>query len=239
MALDEQVDSSASSSGASVKGDRQRMEILRAAALLFAEKGFHGTRMHHIAEAVKLSRTAVYFYFKNKEELLASLVDDVTYTLQRRSAGLVEQEHKPARQILFELVQNYAQLIMELGVEFQFVSRTEADFPSDIAEAHDKAKRAVLQSFTRVISRGCREGAFVVGDPTIVSLAIIGMCNWSAWWFREAGRLKPEQVGQAFAELALQMVGVKTTTDQSNEHMQLEIEEIKKRLVRLEARSGL
>ena len=216
------------------KGDRQRAEILRAAALLFAEKGYHGTRTHEIAEAVKLSRTAFYFYFKNKEELLTSLVDDVTYTLQRRSSGLVEQEHKPASAILRELVVNYAELVMEMGVEFRFVSRNESDFPSKIAAAHDRAKRTVLENFVKVINRGNKSGSFKVADATVVSLAIIGMCNWSAWWYRNNGRINRSQIAQMFAQLSLQMVGSDEVGISPTPALVDEFSTMKERLAQLE-----
>lgn len=216
------------------KSDRQRVEILRAAATLFAEKGYGGTRMHHIAEAVNLTRTAFYYYFKNKEELLASLVDDVTFTLQRRSTGLVEQKHLSPPKILESLVKNYASLVMDMAVEFRFVSRTEADFPRDIAAAHDRAKRQVLDSFIEVIRRGVDRGAFDVPDARVVSLAIIGMCNWSAWWFRADGKLSATQVADMFAELALEMVGSQAVVHMNEDEIRQEVFSLRRRLSKLD-----
>jgi AcrR family transcriptional regulator len=217
------------------RSDRQKAEILRAAAVLFAEKGYGGTTMQHIAEAVNLTRTAFYYYFKNKEELLISLVDEVTFTLQRRTAGFLANPGLSPSQILRDMVRNYSSLLMELAVEFRFVSRTEADLPPGLAKAHDRAKRQVLDSFTEVINRGTRSGEFTVGDPKIVSLAIIGMCNWSAWWFRDSGKLSREQVADSFGGLALRMVGNHAVSELSASEMRDEIEILRQSVLRLDS----
>src|SRR5215475_1621084 len=55
-----------------------RRTVLEAAARLFAQRGFGGTNLQDIADALGISRPALYYYFKSKEEILASLVEEVT-----------------------------------------------------------------------------------------------------------------------------------------------------------------
>ena len=47
--------------------ERRREEILDAAALAFAQRGFAGTEMQSIADAVGVSKGALYHYFPGKE----------------------------------------------------------------------------------------------------------------------------------------------------------------------------
>ena len=216
------------------KNDRQRQEILRAAAALFAEKGYGGTKLHHIAEAMNLTRTAFYYYFKNKEQLLAALVEDVTFTLQRRLAGIEGQKHLPPDEMLRAVVRNYATLVMDLAVEFRFVSRTESEFPKPMAKAQDRAKRQVLDSFISVINRGVQSGQFEVADGRVTSLAIIGMCNWSAWWFKASGGLSTSQIADLFVDLALQMVIRPPTSQRAGDEIRQEVESLRQRLISLD-----
>ncbi|MBS0014428.1 MAG: helix-turn-helix transcriptional regulator [Desulfobacterales bacterium] len=61
----------------------KRMEtILRAAETLFAKEGFHKASMEQIADAAEVSVGAVYFYFKNKEDLLIRMMDEIGYLLR-------------------------------------------------------------------------------------------------------------------------------------------------------------
>jgi len=50
-------------------------EILTAAARIFREKGYHGTSVQDIAEAVGLLKGSLYHYIRSKEQLLARLFE--------------------------------------------------------------------------------------------------------------------------------------------------------------------
>jgi len=51
--------------------------LLTAARTLFVSQGYRHTTVDEIAEAARLTKGAVYFYFRNKEALLSSLLDQV------------------------------------------------------------------------------------------------------------------------------------------------------------------
>ena len=56
--------------------------ILKSAEMLFARNGYHQTGMERIAEESEISVGTVYFYFKNKEDLLLNLLDQIGYQLR-------------------------------------------------------------------------------------------------------------------------------------------------------------
>jgi len=61
----------------------QRLQtILEAAGTLFAREGYHQTGMERIADEAEVSVGTVYFYFKNKEDLLVKLLDQTGYELR-------------------------------------------------------------------------------------------------------------------------------------------------------------
>src|ERR1700730_12122523 len=53
-------------------------EILEHATRLFAERGYDGTTLQDIADAIGITRPGLYNYISSKEQLLAALVRDVT-----------------------------------------------------------------------------------------------------------------------------------------------------------------
>jgi AcrR family transcriptional regulator len=56
--------------------------ILAAAGRLFAEEGYHCTGMERVADEAEVSVGTVYFYFKNKEDLLVQLLDRTGFELR-------------------------------------------------------------------------------------------------------------------------------------------------------------
>ena len=51
------------------RSDR-RIEILKSAAAAFRRRGYHGASVDEIASALEMTKGNLYYYFKNKEEIL-------------------------------------------------------------------------------------------------------------------------------------------------------------------------
>lgn len=52
-----------------------REKILLTAKSLFIQQGYHGLAMRQISEAVGVSKAALYYHFKDKEELFLAILD--------------------------------------------------------------------------------------------------------------------------------------------------------------------
>ena len=57
------------------KSSRTRRRLLDAAARLFKERGYAGTRLEDIADAAAIRAASVYYHFASKEELLGEVLD--------------------------------------------------------------------------------------------------------------------------------------------------------------------
>ena len=55
------------------KYQQQRLQAIRSAAAVFAEKGFHGSSTRDIAEHMGIKQGSLYYYFKSKEEALGEV----------------------------------------------------------------------------------------------------------------------------------------------------------------------
>lgn len=65
--------------------------ILSAAEELFASKGYQGTNIEEIADLAEVSTGTIYFYFKNKEDLLIKLMHSIGYLIRKTlGEGLAE-----------------------------------------------------------------------------------------------------------------------------------------------------
>jgi AcrR family transcriptional regulator len=72
------------------RGSR-RVEILDAAATLFAARGFHGVSIEDIGGAVGVSGPALYRHFSGKEALLAEMLLDISSRLRTSGAACVTE----------------------------------------------------------------------------------------------------------------------------------------------------
>lgn len=189
-----------------------RQSVLDAAAKLFAERGFAGTSFQDIADALNVGRTALYYYFKSKEEILASLVEEVTVVSDRQSAMLSARTDDDPVEVLRSMVSGHVELLLSHALHFRVVDRTEVELPPDLRAVHERSKRAVLDHFTTQIARGIQQGVFRPVDARVAAFALIGMCSWTTWWFHDGGRKTAREVAGILADLAVH--GLLRTDDQ-------------------------
>jgi AcrR family transcriptional regulator len=77
----------------------RRRQLLAVALDAFAERGYHGTSMHDVAEAAGVTKPVLYQHFTSKRALYAQLVDDLGETLEQEIVSAVSQAEGPRQQV--------------------------------------------------------------------------------------------------------------------------------------------
>ena len=180
-------------------------EIYERAIRLFADRGFAGTSLQDIADALGITRPALYYYVKSKDELLARLAADVAGGSAAQIAELAARPDLDAAGKLREIARLTVVRVAAQPERFRLLIRSEADLPPDLSAAYDASRRAVLKAVTGVIEDGIRAGQFRPADARVAALAVIGMGNWVACWF-DPGRDSAGAVAGQLADMALAAV---------------------------------
>ena len=191
-----------------VRAELMEQKLFDVAARLFAERGFASTSLQDLADAMGISRPALYYYVKSKEDILARLVAEFPMRDAERLRQLRTREDLAAPQKLREMVHQHVMHIAANPGQLRLLDRNEHHLTGEVAEAHTRAKRAVLKEFTAVIDTGFKEGHFDVTEARTGALVIIGMCNWVAWWFEPGGTRRDSDIAEQIAEMAIRSVVV-------------------------------
>ncbi|MEU6887934.1 TetR/AcrR family transcriptional regulator [Streptomyces viridosporus] len=77
----------------------RRAQILDAATSVFADLGYHGSRMDDIVRASGLSKGAIYWYFKSKEEIAVELVRQLLHGEEEALASEERAEQDPGARL--------------------------------------------------------------------------------------------------------------------------------------------
>jgi len=184
-----------------------REAVLKAALEAFFAHGFHDTSMRKIADSAGTAISHAYYYFPSKVEILRTLMIGVTTDLihileaARDAAG-----PDPVAQ-LAALVRNHVRLHTERQAE-SFVANTElrslsAEERREIVALRDH----IATLFKGVVDDGLHQGCFTTTHRDEAVLAIVTMCTAVAGWYRGDGPRSPESIADAYADLALGMVG--------------------------------
>jgi TetR/AcrR family transcriptional regulator len=176
----------------------RRIEILKSAAAAFRHRGYHGASVDEIASALEMTKGNLYYYFRNKEEILFACHD---YSNDILLALLADAEASGATPDvkLRTLVVAFIHLILDHLRGTALTLDLEALSPSLLKRVIAKRDR-FDHGMREIIQQGINDGTFRPGDPKMISFAIMGAVNWIPKWFDPAGPATSNQIGDAFAD---------------------------------------
>ena len=182
-----------------------RERILRAAAALFREQGFNRTSMRDLADRVGIHKSSIYHHFPGKQELLLEILET---TVDRSAPALaaIAEADSPASERLWRAVANHVtELIADQDnvscflEEGRYLDRRYMDIYISKRDRYEGY-------FRRIIGDGVRTGEFRQVNVRLASLAILGMCNGMARWWRPDGEFGPRETASWFGEMAVRSV---------------------------------
>ena len=182
------------------KGERRkerevkREAVLRAAAALFNETGFHATSLDEVAERLHVTKPTVYRYVKNKEEILFECVRLGIETLHA-AVESVGSSGGTALEKLVAAIRQYAAIVtMDFGM---CVIRVGEDpLPPESRRKLRRLKRLIDYEFRGLIAQGIEEGSIAPCDPKMAAFIVGGALSWIGRWYRPDGPLSSDQIAE-------------------------------------------
>jgi AcrR family transcriptional regulator len=181
-------------------------ELVSTATRLFAEHGYEATTLQDVADAMGVSRSALYHYVSSKEDLLGMLVEGWSRGLADRFAELRHDAGLSPDGKLRAAAETIVRQRAESPDQFRVLDQTEPVLPEPLRTEHLKARRDVLHELQGIIEEGIAAGDFKPLDSRIAALSVLGMCNWVAWWFRPGSGHDVEPVARQIAQSAVDML---------------------------------
>lgn len=187
-------------------GTRER--IVQVATHLFHERGYHAASLSEIAKRVGIRKASLYHHFPSKQALLRAVLKDCIEPSYRVLAG-IHASGLPATEKLRQAVHAHVLgLIGNLEAVSIFLREGRA-LPAEELRDFIEYRDAYGQLFEAILQEGQRSGEFVGFDPQHAKLALLGMLNWTMFWYRPHGPSTPEAIATSFTELALRAVGAR------------------------------
>lgn len=184
-----------------------RRQLLEVAGRLFDVKGYTGTSIRDIANAMDTSISNIYHYFGSKEGLWNEIHRNSVRQLPVRLREAVAAETDPVLQL-----RRLLRVHLELADQFQresrifFVNADQVDATRNSRQR--QIQREVLDVYLEVLQRLRKQGRVRMRHPQIAAFNILGLLNWMLRWYRPEGKLSAAEVHREIISFALRGIGI-------------------------------
>lgn len=184
------------------RGTGREETILRAAAHLFREKGYHNTSMQDLADALDLQKASLYHYIESKEDLLFRIIEYGGRMLQKQVKEVRATDLPPAEKLRLAL-ENHAVGIMENLDLFSVFLNEYRNLSPPRRQQILRVRRQYEQMLMQILEEGIVSGDFRPVNVKMAVMGLLGMLNWTRQWYSPDGPLSPREIAATLVDLAL------------------------------------
>ena len=174
--------------------EAKRNAVLSTAAQMFNERGFHATSLDDIAARLHVTKPTLYYYVKNKDEILLECVKKGLHLIlegieaSRQAGGNAVDQLRACMQVYADIVtQPFGMCIIRIGDE---------EVPEPSRTELRRMKSEIDQAFRRLVAQGVQEGALAPCDPKMTAFVIAGALSWIGRWYQSGGEYSAAQVAE-------------------------------------------
>jgi AcrR family transcriptional regulator len=189
--------------------DTTRERVLRISAELFATRGYHGTGMQELSDAVRLGRGALYYHIRSKEELLVEIVTSPIVDVLARAEKIEVDGVDPVAK-LREMSRALMGSVAAKRPQWTVFLR---EF-SSLSSVHQRAvlvlRARYLAVWERLIDEGIHQGVFPDTNLFFVN-GILGLYVYSYIWSAPQQSMSVDAAADAISEILLHGLGGPST----------------------------
>ncbi len=159
----------------------QKDRMLKAAAHCFNHKGYSGSSLKDVANILGLTDAALYYYVRNKEELVY-----LCYVRAAELGGEALQRAVGEARTGLEQVERYVRNHVEIMVGDRGPIAIMSEIPSLKAAHRDEVlelSRRHSSNFEAILETGISDGSIAECDVRMTGNAVMGAINWVPKWY--------------------------------------------------------
>jgi len=173
--------------------------ILDTSSRLFRERGYDRTTLDDIAAELRVTKPSLYYYFRNKEEILLACIS----VPNRKLWEALSREDDPTysgRKRVELMMRLYLEVISDdTGVSI--VLADERVMSEGGQKQFQEMRRELNAALEKRLALGVGDGSIMTHDVRLTAYAIFGMFNWVSHWTPSRRTVGHEAISQHFLGL--------------------------------------
>jgi AcrR family transcriptional regulator len=155
-----------------------------------------------VAERLKITKPALYHYFRNKEEILiecyrlgTGLIEETLNEIAAHCGTGLEKVEAFIYSYANVMTVNFGRCVMRID---------QGDLSTDALTEVKAYKRKIDRRLRSFIREGIEDGSIGECDPKLAAFSIAGALNWICVWYEPDGALSPEEIAAQFSRTLTQ-----------------------------------
>ena len=179
-----------------------REQVIKAAIDLFSTKGFNGTSIRAIANAMGMSISNIYHYFINKEGLMLAILEQSSKRLLETLRQVSEREMDPLDRLKL-LIESHVRQSEVFRKESKIFFIDEDHLSPEGNEKNRQNQREILSIYLKELQTLKELGYLSSQNLMALTFNILGVINWQLKWYRPGGALSVNDVAKEIVSFVM------------------------------------
>ncbi|SIS49007.1 TetR/AcrR family transcriptional regulator [Salimicrobium flavidum] len=181
-----------------------KSKIIETSISLFGQRGFKETSIQDIVDQLGLTKGTFYYYFKNKEEVLVQIHERFIDDLLEQQNHIMEStltEKEKMHELVTMMIRNIRTSVNSAMIFFREMRHLNEEKLSYVRKKRDLFQKNI----EKLVQNGIDREEFRKDlRADMISYFILGMANWSYFWYEPGGEVSEGQLADIYTALLLQ-----------------------------------
>ncbi|MCM3491620.1 TetR/AcrR family transcriptional regulator [Alkalihalophilus marmarensis] len=189
---------------------KKKKQILASAIEIINRKGYNGATMEEIAAELLMTKGSLYYYFKNKSDLMYQCHNFVLSQATEELRNILNQkgssEEHSIEDILHLMIAAHIKYAVEEKETFNLIMEPKQFFDKEQLVLVLHLRREYEGLFEAIIAKGMKSGEFSVEEPAFIRMFILGSMNWVQQWYKPNGRLTIDELTALYSQYIIKLL---------------------------------
>lgn len=177
-----------------LKKEKRAQQIAKSAARLFSKRGFLETSINDIAKATKMSKANIYYYFEDKNYLLAHILNSF-FDIILGDEEFFKREDLSYEEKLEKFIKRHIEIYVENPYHAKVLFKEVNNLDSKNHRIIRQKERRYFEILRNILS-GYIGDRYPKEYVTVLTFLILGACNWMYLWYDPKKKITPEKMAK-------------------------------------------
>lgn len=180
-----------------VHSEERREQVIDAAIRVFYSKGYRAATIQDIANELGFTGAALYYYVKSKQDLLVEVIQEPSRRLIAMTERVAAVNVRPIEKLRM-IIGEHLKIMLRNKELFSILLRERIELPPEKAEQLARLDSDYYDAVKNQVRDAMEGGELKSESPEVVTLALLGMVNWTLLWYREDRPLQDQDIADIF-----------------------------------------